>query len=132
MNGSDEILFFEICFHPAASLYYEIDDMWEETLKEKYDLSELEKQSCARGIYQVKGFDSPKMKQFDPKGSLNFVKFLVLSQYCFCEVIAKENVEIKQYHRQFHLNGCYRPPLYLGLNCPRHQDVQAYFDAAEE
>ncbi len=99
-NGSNDIVYFEIRFHPAASLYYEINQMWEDTLKEKYDLSEMEKYRWASGIYQVKDFDSPKMKEFDPKNSLNLVKFLVISQYGFCEVIAKENFEIKQYQSQ--------------------------------
>ena len=98
-NGSDEIIFFEIRFH-VASFYYEVNDMWEETLKEKYDLSELEKHRWASGVYQVQDFNSPKMKQFDPRNTLNLVKFLVISQYCFCEVIAKETFEIKQYHAQ--------------------------------
>ena len=98
--GSDDIVYFEIRFHPTASLYYEINQMWEDTLKEKYDLSEMEKHRWAKGIYQVKNFDSPKMKAFDPKNSLNLVKFLVISQYGFCEVIAKETFEIKQYQSQ--------------------------------
>ena len=99
-NDSKDVVYFEIRFHPAASLYYEINQMWQDTLKERYDLSEMEKHRWVSGIYQVKDFDSPKIKVFDPKNSLNLVKFLVISQYGFCEVIAKENFEIKQYQSQ--------------------------------
>lgn len=99
-EGSEDVVYFEIRFHPAASLYYEINQMWDDTLKDKYDLSEVEKHHWAKGIYQVIDFDSPKMKAFDPLARLNLVKFLVLSQYGFCEVIAKESFEIKQYQSQ--------------------------------
>ena len=42
-NDSKDVVYFEIRFHPAASLYYEINQMWQDTLKERYDLSEMEK-----------------------------------------------------------------------------------------
>lgn len=95
-EGSKKIIFFEIKFLPCCSLYYEIDQMWGDVLEEKYDITEIEG-GIKKGIYKVRDYFDSKMEVFDPKKTLNLAKFIIVGQYCFCEIIANANFEISEY-----------------------------------
>lgn len=96
-QNKEEIIIFKLSFKKTGSIYYEINELWEETLKENYDLSEMDRSNWACGVYKVENYSSSKMEEFDPKNRLNLVKFIIVGQYCFCEIIANADFEINEY-----------------------------------
>ncbi|MDC4393295.1 hypothetical protein NQ674_18655, partial [Acinetobacter baumannii] len=48
------------------------------------------------GVYKVENTDKEDFKRFDPLGRLNLNKFLIISQNCFCEIIARSEFNIEK------------------------------------
>ncbi|EXE89377.1 hypothetical protein J591_1204 [Acinetobacter baumannii 532279] len=95
-NESEDLVFFKINFNTVATCYYEVNEMWPEEIEKKYDMSIFETTNWQAGVYKVENTDKEDFKRFDPLGRLNLNKFLIISQNCFCEIIARSEFNIEK------------------------------------
>ncbi|MFI8147067.1 hypothetical protein [Acinetobacter sp. ABJ_C5_2] len=91
-----DLVFFKINFNTVASCYYEINKMWPDEIKKKYDISVFESTNWQAGIYRIEYIDKEDLKRFDPLSRLNLNKFLIISQNSFCEIIASSEFNIEK------------------------------------